>query len=810
VMSTAHHPKSGRAISRSRPDEADIAPLLGLEDGASLYQAPPRHFGLFVLGRATALHQGKDTREWRRADPDACGHVADLLDAEGFISATLPLRKGRVLIIVTGARLKRTDASFLKHIVQQAFPVIETIDLLDRLASEAAFRERQTIARDLHDSTIQPYIGLRHAVAAGIEQFGWYEVSGGEGYCPETERKLVALSHLTASLMQMHALAQRSTHAYAQMEAQLAHQSQILDQIHESVLTMDQMGYITSWNRGAEQLFGYTALEAIGRNILFLYADEDDGGDGNDMQPDLFAEQGGRMMEVRRRKKSGEVFWASLSLSPLRDLADRPTGLIAYLTDITERKLAEERIFHMAHHDELTGLPNRNLMHDRIDQAIRNAARAGTGVALAFVDLDGFKLVNDGLGHKAGDELLKVVSRRMGACLRRNDTLARFGGDEFVILLPDQTHDPLALSPLLEKIRVAVTEPVQVAGQAVQVSCSMGVVMYPRDGADASALLMNADAAMYRAKDLGSNNFQFYAREMNASVEEKLMLLDGLRHAVQETVEGHGDSGNRFHLLYQPKVDLKTGRIFGVEALIRWHHPEHGVVSPQRFIGLAEESGLIVQIGEWVVRTACQQAKTWLACGLPPITVSVNVSARQFEESRLVERVAAALQDSGLPAELLELEVTESLIMRDLQKAVDKMRELKAMGVSLSVDDFGTGYSSLSALKSFPISRLKIDKSFVSELADNPDDQAIAMAVISLGHKLNLKVIAEGVETEQQCAFLRANECDEMQGYLFSKPVTAGEIEDMVEQYVAKPGSCAKLRLVEPQPQANAPLALAG
>jgi len=311
---------------------------------------------------------------------------------------------------------------------------------------------------------------------------------------------------------------------------------------------------------------------------------------------------------------------------------------------------------------------------------------------------------------------------------------------------------------------------------------------------------------MYRAKDLGSDNFQFYAREMNASVEEKLMLLDGLRHAVQSTLEGTGE--NRFHLLYQPKVDLRTGRIFGVEALIRWHHPEHGVISPLRFIGLAEESGLIVQIGDWVVRTACRQAQTWRACGLPPITVSVNVSARQFEEARLVERVAAALQDSGLPAELLELEVTESLIMRDLQKAVDKMRELKAMGVSLSVDDFGTGYSSLSALKSFPISRLKIDKSFVSELAENADDQAIAKAVISLGHKLNLKVIAEGVETEQQCAFLRANECDEMQGYLFSKPVTAGEIEDMVEQHVAKPGTCARLRLVSER--TPAPLVLAG
>jgi diguanylate cyclase (GGDEF)-like protein/PAS domain S-box-containing protein len=454
-------------------------------------------------------------------------------------------------------------------------------------------------------------------------------------------------------------------------------------------------------------------------------------------------------------------------------------GVVVIVRDITERKQVEERIFHMAHHDELTGLPNRNLMHNRIEAAIGNAARQGSAVALAFVDLDGFKLVNDGLGHKAGDELLKIVSKRMGACLRRNDTLARFGGDEFVILLPDQGHDPQELAPLLEKIRVAVTEEVEVAGQAVQVSCSMGVVMYPRDGLDASALLMNADAAMYRAKDMGSNNFQFYAREMNASVEEKLVLLDGLRNAVQATFEGASDNG--FRLLYQPKVDLRTGRLFGVEALIRWQHPEHGMVPPQRFIGLAEESGLIVEIGEWVVREACRQARAWVDAGLPPVTMSVNVSARQFEEARLVERVAAALRDTRLAPELLELEVTESLIMRDLQKSVAKMRELEAMGVSLSIDDFGTGYSSLSSLKTFPISRLKIDKSFVSELADNPDDQAIAMAVISLGHKLNLRVIAEGVETEQQRAFLRENECDEMQGYLFSKPVTAEVIVDMLE-----------------------------
>ncbi|UVW30169.1 EAL domain-containing protein [Massilia sp. H6] len=455
-------------------------------------------------------------------------------------------------------------------------------------------------------------------------------------------------------------------------------------------------------------------------------------------------------------------------------------GVVAIVRDITERKLTEQRIRHLAHHDDLTGLPNRSLLRDRLGQAIRDAQRKGGSVGLAFIDLDGFKLINDGLGHNAGDELLKVVGARMGRCLRRNDTLARFGGDEFVILLPDLSGDPMAITPLLEKVRQAVTEPVEVEGQEVQVSCSMGVVLYPRDGVDANTLMMNADAAMYRAKE-NKDSFQFYASEMNACVEEKLVLLEGLRSALDACII-HRDRPQdcQFQLLYQPKVDLRTGVIFGVEALIRWNHPEHGLISPLRFIGLAEESGLIVPLGEWVVRTACAQAMAWRAAGLPPLVVSVNVSARQFEEKRLVERIAGALRDTGLPPEALEVEVTESSIMRDLARAVEKMREIEAMGVSLSIDDFGTGYSSLSALKSFPISRLKIDKSFVSDLADNLDDQAIAMAVISLGHKLNLRVIAEGVETEQQRDFLRANDCDEMQGYLFSRPVPADHITAML------------------------------
>jgi diguanylate cyclase (GGDEF)-like protein/PAS domain S-box-containing protein len=521
---------------------------------------------------------------------------------------------------------------------------------------------------------------------------------------------------------------------------------------------------IEATNGRAQQLTGMGRDALIGSTILAIIPAFRENGIFDDMVK-VALSGGMREAEWRGSSERARDIWMHRQVVAVED------GVVAIVRDITERKLAEERIQHMAHHDDLTGLPNRSLIRDRLDQAILHAQRKGRCVAVAFIDLDGFKLVNDGLGHNAGDELLRIVGSRMHGCVRSDDTLGRFGGDEFVIILTDLADSALAITPVLEKIRQAVTEPVLLDGQEVQVSCSMGVVMYPRDGADPNTLIMNADAAMYRAKEMGNNNFQFYTREMNASVEEKLVLLEGLRNALEE---------KQFSLLYQPKVDLRSGLIFGVEALIRWHHPEHGMISPLRFIGLAEESGLIVAIGDWVLQTACRQNMAWRAAGLAPISMSVNVSPRQFEDKRLVERVAQALGDSALAPGALELEVTESLIMRDLAQSVGKMGELKAMGVSLSIDDFGTGYSSLSALKSFPISSLKIDKSFISDLADNPDDQAIAMAVISLGHKLNLRVIAEGVETEQQCRFLRENDCDEMQGYLFSPPLPPDEVAAML------------------------------
>lgn len=609
---------------------------------------------------------------------------------------------------------------------------------------------------------------LRHAVAAGIEQFGWYEVSGGAGYCAETERKLVSLAHLTASLMQMHALAQRSTHAYAQMEAQLAHQSQILDQIHESVLTMDQMGYITSWNRGAEALFGYTALEAIGRNILFLYADEEeDGGDG--MQSDLFAEQGGRMMEVRRRKKSGEVFWASLSLSPLRDLADRPTGLIAYLTDITERKQAEEQLHHLAYYDELTGLPNRTLFARLVDQALMGSQRNDLGGCVMFVDLNRFKRINDTLGRRIGDELLRQVGQRFKDALRDEDVVARLSGDEYAVGLSD-IRQHFEATTVAQKLQASLDAPFYIGGHDLRVGASIGISVYPQDGNDAETLLGLADIAMERAKRADANpdrSVAFYSQDMNKGMQERMRIESGLRHAL-----GNGE----LILYYQPKFEIASGRIVGAEALVRWVHPQRGIVPPSEFIPLAETTGLIVQVGEWVLEQACAQAAIWQRSGVAPFRLAVNVSAREFTPS-LPGRVADTLRRYQLDPSWLELEITESTLMHDFERVTAIMDRITALGVSLSLDDFGTGYSSLSYLKRFPIQTLKIDRSFTTGIPGDASDCAIAGTIVSMARQLCLRVIAEGVETLEQLEFLREAGCDEVQGYLYAAPLPAYEFE---------------------------------
>ena len=439
-----------------------------------------------------------------------------------------------------------------------------------------------------------------------------------------------------------------------------------------------------------------------------------------------------------------------------------------------ERKKAEDRIHFMANHDALTGLPNRTLLKDRLSQALLYTQRHNSWVTVVFIDLDNFKIVNDSLGHNAGDTLLKAVASRMTSCVRATDTVVRLGGDEFVILLLDQPKDADVISTTLQKIRAAIAAPIHIEGHNLKVTASIGIANYPNDGMDADTLLANADAAMYRAKEMGRDNFQFYTPELNTKVHEKFLLQEELRNAVARS---------EFVLFYQPQVDLRTGRIFAVEALVRWVHPTQGMVLPIKFIAAAEETGLIVPLGDWVLHEACRQNKAWQDAGLPHMNVCVNVSARQFREKNLVERVVHALHESRLDAKYLELEITESLIMQDVERAVKMMHEFEALGVQISIDDFGTGYSSLSALKNFPVARLKIDKSFIDDLTSNENDKAVASAVISLGQKLNLRVIAEGVETEEQIAILRKNNCDEIQGYHFSEPIRSDSIAELLKSY---------------------------
>jgi diguanylate cyclase (GGDEF)-like protein len=443
---------------------------------------------------------------------------------------------------------------------------------------------------------------------------------------------------------------------------------------------------------------------------------------------------------------------------------------------------SQERLLHMAKHDALTGLPNRSLLDDRLEQALLHAERYGRHVTVAFMDLDDFKSINDSLGHDVGDELLIQMSGRLTHTVRTTDTVVRLGGDEFVILMFDQPNAEESVAAALRRLMEAVSEPMDLGGHKVQLGCSIGVATYPMDGKDGSTLLKNADTAMYRAKEVGKSNFQFYTADLNAKLKERMALQDGLLQAMVR---------DEFFLEYQPQIDSASGRVIGVETLVRWNSPELGVVPPTKFIPLAEDSGIIVALGLWVLRTACLQQVAWHKDGLQAIKMSVNVSPRQFKEPGFAESVATVLKESGIQPELLELEITESLIMEDVPRAVGMMNRLRELGVQLSIDDFGTGYSSLSSLKNFPVSRLKIDRSFVNMLPGNSEDCVLAKAVIALGHQLNLKVVAEGVETQQQQDFLEASDCDEMQGYHFSRPVSAQAVHTMLTQASALPPGSA-------------------
>ena len=447
------------------------------------------------------------------------------------------------------------------------------------------------------------------------------------------------------------------------------------------------------------------------------------------------------------------------------------------LEEITERKRAEETIRHRAYHDALTGLPNRTLFVDHLSLALAQARRTGRTMAVMFIDLDRFKLVNDTAGHPEGDGLLVTVGQQLKELVREGDTVARVGGDEFTVLLPEIARVGDAVE-VAQRILESLRQPRLRAGHEFNITPSIGITIYPTDdgsaeGEDAETLLTNADIAMYRAKDEGGNRYRIHTPAMNASILERLVLETDLRHALER---------EEFVVYYQPQVSLSTGQVVGAEALVRWQHPERGLVMPMEFIPVAEETGLIVPLGEWVLRTACAQSKAWRDEGLPCTRIAVNLSARQFQQRDLAERVAQVLKETGLGPCGLQLEITESVAIQDVDYTVLMLGQLKEMGIEIAIDDFGTGHSALSYLRRFPIDAVKIDRSFVRDLTSSSNDSEIAAAVIDMSHRLKLDVIAEGVETEEQLAFLRQRRCDEMQGYLFSRPVPAAEFATIMRQ----------------------------
>jgi diguanylate cyclase (GGDEF)-like protein len=469
-------------------------------------------------------------------------------------------------------------------------------------------------------------------------------------------------------------------------------------------------------------------------------------------------------------RKDGSEFPMEINLSPLETL----DGLIvsAAIRDVSERKSYVERLDYLDNHDRLTDLPNRVLLGDRLSQALLNAERHRRQVAVLFIDLDSFKSINISLGHDMGDRVLKLIAARLTACIRASDTVARQRSDKFVIVLSDLAENVDAVQ-VTRKIQTAVSQPVEIDAQFIEVSCCIGICLYPKDGKDVQTLLKKAELAVAHAKELEPKTLQFFTDELNNGAATCLTMDRCLRQALEN---------GELAVHYQPQLDLLSGRITGVEALLRWQSPELGMVPPSRFIPLAEETGLIIAIGEWVLRTAARQSRKWQDAGLPPLTMAVNLSPRQFWYPGISRTITEVLHDSGLEPDQLELEITESMIMRDVENAIVMMNELKRLGVQISMDDFGTGYSSLSHLKRFPFDKLKMDISFVREVTFDPGSAAIAKTIVAMAHNLNLRVIAEGVETEGQLSSLRVYGCDEMQGFYFSRPLPAYEIEQMLRE----------------------------
>ncbi len=557
--------------------------------------------------------------------------------------------------------------------------------------------------------------------------------------------------------------------ARKEAEEKLRLSATVLEHIADAVMVVDVEGVIVAVNPAFTQITGYTEGEAVGKHSSLTRSERHDEAFYQTMWDELIA-SGFWRGELWRRRKNGEIYLEWLTISAVRDTHALTTHYVGVCSDITQVKQAQEKLDHLAHHDPLTALPNRLLFHDRLQHALPRAARDREQLAILFIDLDRFKNVNDTLGHHIGDELLQQVAAQLAARLREGDTLARLGGDEFIVLL-ENVDGQYGATQVAEKLVAMFEQPFLVAGHELFVTCSVGVSLFPDDAQDLNMLIRNADVAMYQAKARGRNGYRFYAPSMTGEGIERLRLETYLRRSIEK---------NEIFLNYQPQVEIDTGRLIGVEALVRWNHPELGLIPPARFIPLAEDSGYINQLGKWVLDEACRQMMRWQAQGLHVPKMAVNLSVKQFERGSMAGVVADILRETGLAPERLQLEVTESVIM-NTGDALGYINDLHAIGVGLAIDDFGTGYSSLAYLKQLPVQTLKIDRSFIKDISSDANDEAIAIAIIQLGKSMQLSVIAEGVETQEQAAFLLRHGCRLAQGYFYSRPVLA---QDIVERWL--------------------------